>query len=258
MNQSHKLRQFKANNLVEGLRRADLTDTIDPLFTVDQFQSKMGNDQNIIVLRFRAVDKEPAIDLMEFIEKGYSFVLDADISSGEERDGKYSIFVELERSEEAPEHISDLLNGISQLCNCENWRFRWYKDIEGHNFSKEDIAENIPLTPEEYKSRVNGSDTAEVVEFFDQGALDSITIENDRSIVFRKPYAESLKAKLVAIGDYAVLKHVLEGGLQLDESSRSQVVYLNKYLGNYDINKIEGHFLIRNGNRAVIISKEKW
>ena len=35
-------------------------------------------------------------------------------------------------------------------------------------------------------------------------------------------------------------------------------MYLNKYLGNYDINKIENHFLIRNGDRAIILSKEIW
>ena len=28
--------------------------------------------------------------------------------------------------------------------------------------------------------------------------------------------------------------------------------------GNYDINKIEGHFLIRNGDKAVILQKSIW
>jgi hypothetical protein len=36
------------------------------------------------------------------------------------------------------------------------------------------------------------------------------------------------------------------------------MLYLNKYLGNYDINKIEDHFLIRNGERAVILAKTSW
>ena len=242
---------------MEGLRSSDLKDIVDNHFTIDQFQSKMGNDTDIIVLRFRAADKEPAIDMMEFIEKGYDFVLDADVSSGEERDGQYSVFVEMERDERAPRHIKDLLNGLSQLCDCEDWRFRWYKDDEGYDATEEEIKKCIPLTPADYEARTSTDDATDVGDFFDQGATD-VDVDESRNITFTRPYAEPLTAKLIAIGEYNTLKDALRGALQLDESSRGQVSYLNKYLGNYDINKIEGHFLIRNGDRAVILQKEVW
>ena len=243
---------------MEGLRASDLKDTIEPLFTIDQYGSKMGDDKDIIVLRFRATDKEPAIDLMEFIEKGYDFVLDADVSSGEETDGKYSIFVELERTKKAPAQLKDLMGGISRLCSCDDWRFRWYKDVAGHDFTEENIEQFIPVTPEDYELRMNDSKASAVEEFFDQGAIDSVTVDENNNITFTKPYAEPLTAKFITLGTYDVIKEALEGAIQLDESSRGQVLVLNKYLGNYDINKIEGHFLIRNGDRAVILAKENW
>ena len=246
------------NNLTEGLRRADLKDQVEDLFTIDQYQSKMGRDEDVLVLRFRTADKEPGIDLMEFIEKGYPFVLDADISSGEERDGKYSVFVEIERTDRAPGQIKDLLNGMGQLCDCTNWRFRFYKDIKSYDFSEDAIRECVPLDPESYATAQETQQTTEVGEFFDQGSIESIDVDENRNITFTKPYSGNLTAKLIAIGEYDTLKEALQGAIQLDESSRSQVVYLNKYLGNYDINKIEGHFLIRNGDRAVILSKEIW
>lgn len=231
---------------------------VDNLFTVDQYQSKMGDDKDTIVLRFRADGKEPAIDMMEFIEKGYAFVLDADTSSGEEKDGQYSVFVEIERTKKAPEEVKDLINGISQLCDCTNWRFRWYRDIKGYDFTPEAFAECVPLTPEEYNRSIEGSDTGEISEFFDQGALESIDIDKRKNITFKKPFADPLTAKLIAVGEYNMLKQVLRGPLQLDESSRGQILVLNKYLGNYDINKIENHFLIRNGEQAIILAKETW
>ena len=258
MNQSQTKHQSKDNNLTEGLHRADLKDCIDNLFTIDQFQSKMGNDEDIITLRFRAVDKEPAIDLMEFIERGYNFVLDADVSSGEERDGQYSIFVELERTTKAPEQIKDLLAGISQLCDCTDWRFRWYREVGGYDFTVENIEKCVPLSPEEYRNSIEGQESGEVTDFFDQGAIDSVEMDESKNITFTKSYAGPLTAKFIAIGEYNTLKNALRGALQLDESSRGQVLYLNKYLGNYDINKIEGHFLIRNGDRAVILAKTTW
>jgi hypothetical protein len=258
MTQSQTKHQSKDNNLTEGLHHADLKDCIDNLFTIDQFQSKMGNDEDIITLRFRAVDKEPAIDLMEFIERGYNFVLDADVSSGEERDGQYSIFVELERTTKAPKQIKDLLNGISQLCDCTDWRFRWYRDVGGYDFSVKNIEKCVPLSPQEYQNSIEGQESGEVTDFFDQGAIDSVEMDEGKNITFTKSYADPLTAKFIAIGEYNTLKNALRGALQLDESSRGQVLYLNKYLGNYDINKIEGHFLIRNGDRAVILAKTTW
>lgn len=256
---------FKDSNLFEGLRRSDLKDTIDHVFTVDQYQSKMGEDREVLVLRFRASDKEPAIDLMEFIEKGYPFVLDADMSPGEEKDGKYSVFVEIERAPEAAENIKDLLNGINQLADLDNWRFRWYKDLDGHTFDAETFAEVVPLTPEEYDAKSEEFAEADNVEeldvegFFNQGAMESIDVDLDRKIItFNKPYAEPLTLEFHDIGSYNTIKDKLPGGLQLDESSRGQVLYLNKYLGNYDINKIADKFLVRNGNYAVILSKKNW
>mgnify|MGYP003350207008 CR=1 FL=1 len=96
--------------LFEGLQKGDLVNCVEHTFTVDQFTSKMGNDRDVAVLRFRVKDKFPAIDMMEFIEKGYPFVLDADISSGEEKDGNYSVFVELERTKQLPQQIKNILN----------------------------------------------------------------------------------------------------------------------------------------------------
>lgn len=254
MNQNQ---QSKASKITEGLKSSDLKDMIDGIFTVDQYQSKMGDDKDVMVLRFRAADKEPAIDLMEFIEKGYPFVLDADRSSGEERDGSYSVFVELERNEKSPGAVKDLLSGMSQLCDIKTWRFRWYREHQATEFSVESFTELVPLTKEAYEMKSQSSDQTEIIEFFDQGAINDITLE-EGIVTFKKPFAGALSAKLVAVGEYKVLKHVLKGAIQLDEMSRSQMSYLNKYLGNYDINKIENHFLIRNGDRAVILSKEIW
>jgi len=258
MNQSQMNSQNKVPNLSEGLHAGDLSDAINRIFTVDQYQSKMGNDEDTIVLKFHAFNKEPAIDLMEFIEKGYAFVLDSDISSGEEKNGAYSVFVEIERNDDADKHVSELLNGISELCDIDNWRFRWYKDAVGHDFDRETFAKYVPLTPEKYNTATKNSDVSEIGEFFNQGAIDSVEIDENRNISFNKPYAGRLTANVVAIGEYAILKNELSGAIQLDEQSQNQVLYLNKYLGNYEIHKIEDHFLIRNGEKAVIITKNTW
>jgi hypothetical protein len=242
----------------EGLRRGDLKDAVDPIFTIDQFKSKMGEDKDIIVLRFRVNDKNPAIDVMEFLEKGYPYVLDADISSGEEKDGKYSVFVELERTASAATQMREILGGMSQLCDTYDWKFRFHKDYHSKDFSIEAITEEVPLTPDEYEAKLTEMDTMEANEFFDQGALESVAVDNEDNITFAKTYAESLTAKLIGIGDYEILKESLPGAISFDRESQSQTSYLEKFLGNYEIHKINEHFLIRNGKRAAIIKKDRW
>jgi hypothetical protein len=97
----------------------------------------------------------------------------------------------------------------------------------------------------------------DIGNFFDQG-ITTVTLEADNTLTFSKPYAGDLTAKFISIGEYDDVKDTVPGALSLDESSQSEVTFLNKYLGNYDINKIGNKFLIRNGNKAVVIEKGRW
>lgn len=251
------MRHKHKKTLLEGLETGDLTNCIAEMFTIDRYSSKMGEDKDIVVLGFTVREKNPAIDLMEFIEKGYDFILDADMSTGEEHDGKYQVFAEIQRSPSIAENISMLLNGIGQLCDCKEWRFRYQKDSSSVEFSPASILEHVPTTPEEYESRITEYKQTDLTDFFDQGSV-SVMLENDNTLTFKKPYAEPIKVKFIAIGDYEAVKRHIPGKLSLDESSQGQCFFLNKYLGTYDIDKIGNRFLIGKGDQAVVIEKERW
>jgi hypothetical protein len=249
-NQQHR-------QLNEGLRSGDLEDYVSEIFSVDRYRSKMGEDSDILVLGFRVKERYPAIDLMEFIEKGYDFILDADMSAGEENDGQYQVFVELERTPKLKSQLQELLGGISQLCKIAEWRFRYQSAPSSVEFNEETVSKHIPMTSEDYVSKLTSIKESDVRNFFDQGAA-GITLDEDNMLTFTKPYAGPIQAKFIAIGDYDIVKHTVPGKLSLDEASQSQMFFLAKYIGNYDINKIGNKFLIRNGDRAVVIEKDRW
>jgi hypothetical protein len=244
-------------NLSEGLRTGDLENYVSETFTVDRYKSKMGEDADVLVMSFKVREKYPAIDLMEFIEKGYDFILDADMSAGEEQDGQYQVFVEIERTPKLQEQIAELLGGISQLSRINEWRFKYQKSNKLISFSPETISENIPMTSEKYASKVLEIKETDIRKFFDQGAVD-VKLSEDNTLIFSRPYAGDLQAKFLAIGDAKSVEKKFPGALSLDESSQSQVFFLNKFLGNYEINKIGNKFLIRNGKQAVVIEKDRW
>lgn len=142
-----------SNNLFEGLELGDLARLIHPELHVDEFKSKLGDDQDVIVLSFKVDTKEPANDLVAFIEKGYDWIIDADISSGEMDDGSYIVFVEMDRSEKAPEEIMDLMSDLMNVTDqqLDDWRVRYYKAHKERTLSLDSLKELIPLTPEAYE-----------------------------------------------------------------------------------------------------------
>jgi hypothetical protein len=244
--------------LMEGLRFGDLKDYVSEIFTVDRYKSKMGEDKDIVVLGFRVTEKYPATDLMEFIEKGYGFILDADISTGEEKDGQYQVFVEIERSPKLPGQLRELLSGIGNLTDNYDWKFRYQKSNGAVPFSEEKIMEHVPMTGTDYDNKILEIKNSNVGKFFNQGALDSVTLESDNTMTFQKTYFGNLKMKFVSMGKYDQIKDTVPGALSLDENGQSQVYFLQKYLGDYDIHKIGDKFLIRNGNQAMIVQKDSW
>lgn len=124
----------------------------------------MGDDADIIVLAFTVDDKMPAQDLMNFIEKGYDWILDADVSSGESGNGQWNVFAELQRSEEAPDQIHQLLDDISNLTDFDNWKFKYRKDSAYQDCTEENIRKVVPLTPEAYAQRYETEELDRMME----------------------------------------------------------------------------------------------
>jgi hypothetical protein len=133
---------------------------IHPELHIDEYKSKMGDDADVCVVSFKVAGKEPASDLVGFVEKGYDFVLDADVSSGEKEGGDYLVFLELERSKELPEQIIKIMEDLMNLTEqkLEDWRVRYYKSQKDHDLTKESLREIVVLSPEEYSAKYDKED----------------------------------------------------------------------------------------------------
>lgn len=120
---------------------------------VDEFSSKMGDDADIIVLSFFVRDKAAARDLMAWFEKGYDYVIDADVSPGEIKPGRYLVYLEMRRRSAAGRHIQQLLDDLSTLTEFDpkDWTFT-YEDQQ-YPWSEEQFESVVPLTPDAYKDR---------------------------------------------------------------------------------------------------------
>jgi hypothetical protein len=143
------------NNLLsESLSFKDLEGLVKPTVHVDEFSSKMGDDDDIIVISFFVRDAQAAKDLMMWFEKGYDFVLDADRSPGEIKPGRYLVYVEIRRRSTAGGHVEQLLSDLNTLTEWENsadWTMH-YRGKE-YPFSQDQFDSVVPLTPRAYRER---------------------------------------------------------------------------------------------------------
>ena len=138
----------------ESLDYKEMEGLLKPTVHVDEFSSKMGDDDDIIVVSFFVRDAQAAKDLMAWFEKGYDFVLDADRSPGEIKPNRYLVYVELRRRSTAGSHVEQLLNDLNTLTEFEDsaaWTMH-YKD-QTVPFSRDTFDQLVPLSPRAYRER---------------------------------------------------------------------------------------------------------
>jgi len=139
--------------LFESLGYKELEGLLKPTIHVDEFSSKMGDDDDIIVVSFFVRDQQAAKDLMSWFEKGYDFVLDADRSPGEIKPGRYLVYVEIRRRSTAGGHVEMLLQDLDTLTEfeTEDWNMHYKgKDVP---FSRDEFDKIVPLSPRAYRER---------------------------------------------------------------------------------------------------------
>jgi hypothetical protein len=140
--------------LLENLGFKDFEGLMKPTIHVDEFSSKMGDDDDIIVISFFVRDQEAAKDLMSWFEKGYDFVLDADCSPGEIKTNRYLVYVEMRRRSTAGANVEQLLNDLNTLTEFEN-SSAWSMHYKGKEipFSRDEFDATVPLSPRAYRDR---------------------------------------------------------------------------------------------------------
>jgi hypothetical protein len=148
------------NTLFEGLDPEDLKRLVTPLMGIDLFKSKLGEDSDICVLSIPVKGENPAKDLCNFIEKGYDWVIDADISSGELSNNRYIVFVEMERRKDIPEQILHMIDDMKNItCQTKkDWMFRYGKDEKSYPMTLKLLREKIPESPHAYRLLKNQLD----------------------------------------------------------------------------------------------------
>lgn len=131
--------------LCEDLREKDLANLISSYVSVDEYTSKIDEDN--ITVAFFVNELDAAEELEDFIEKFYYIeIRDIEISDSLTDDNKYIIFVELERNDSFPKIFLDMIDTINYVADNKDWNFSTYQMNKPVELSLANIRKYVRLS----------------------------------------------------------------------------------------------------------------
>ena len=235
-----------------GLQSKDLKDMVYKVFEIDSYKSKMGSDTEISVMSFSVKDKQAADDLEKFIETGYNFVLDADATPGEQSDGTYKVFVEIERTKDLPNNILEVVDGVKKLANLDDVKFRYYKNFRSFDVTEDNISKLVPTDKELYDSQMQNTQMESYKDFFNKSFVESIDMIED-IICIKKAYADPVYFRFV---DYGPTVQTLEAIKEsFNANDFAEIIFLSKYIGDYNITKYGNKLTLENSGSTLVVER---
>ena len=171
-------------NLFEEFDYHDLVGQLDPNITIDKYVSKMGEDSEIITIGFIIKGEKAAEDLTNWFERGYNWILDAQVSDGEISRNKHVVFIEINRRSTAPDKIIDLLKDLETLTDYKLTDWTVTIDDEDYDADIEILKKVMTLSPHEYRKQHE----EDLNEMRNLAGVDTITIYDNKKDQLLKNY----------------------------------------------------------------------
>ena len=158
--------------IVEGLDYLDMVGQVNPVISVDEYKAKMGKDCDIVTIAFLVNSELAGNDLVDWFERGYDWILDASVSEGELRPGKYLVFVEIKRRMAVPERIIELIDDLETLTDLPLKEWTVEVNEEEYDPEVEILRQVITTSPHEYRIK----EESELNEMRKRSGLDTVKL----------------------------------------------------------------------------------
>jgi len=230
---------------MKSINHLEMQNYISEIIAIDSFQAKLGNDEDVCVLKFQSNNKSVAEDLVSFIETGCNFILDADMSPAKNNQGLYNVFVEIERDENLPKKIIEVIRDIEQVSGMLPWQFSFHKSESLHQLNDENLNNIVPTSPSQYQFLTDDKVEEDIKEFFESASLVSKRIKG-KKLTLKK----SFTSHEMVIESF---NKDVKGTYMIDRESSEQASYLNHWLGGgYSVVKVDDLFKITKGTKSIV------
>ena len=242
-----------------SLNNEDLAGTILPLVSIDEFEPKAGDTKSVIVVAFYLLDQDPAEDLNTFIQRGYIDALDVEVSPNTDEDGRYLVFVEMERNDTFPNKFQALLKDVENVAGKQDWKVKTYlSDDREFEYNDPAIYKYVITNPAEYISKdefMKESVKDKVTEFLQDSHIMFLTVEGNNLTIGTG--SRTIVAEVVDVGDYDTVfgrNFLAESAFRL-VNKPMEATMLGGMLGNYDVIPIDKYLCVgkQSDNKVMLL-----
>lgn len=215
----------------QGLRPEVLKDLIHDIISVDEYTAKI--EENNIVVMFQVLNNfDAAYDLSSFIEKSPIGAIDTEAAETPNLDGRYQVFVEMERNAEFVEKLLTLIKTIENICPNPGWKIQLYG-----------VNDPIDVDFDEIQERVNLGSPDALSEFFNKADIN--IINEGQTLKLETLYGDLHYSAGSGFASEEYVQKLLKVETKLDTSRLSSI------LG-------ESYTVLRSGNQYIIENSGKY
>jgi uncharacterized protein with HEPN domain len=125
----------------EGMWANDLEDLLQPLLSIDEYESKI--DDTAVAIGFFINDADAADDLARFLQKSAVPLIDCDVSPAPDQRGYYIVFVELPSNDRFTENLRHICDEVGQLAGITHWKIKMRGMKKVIDFDEEQVKRTI-------------------------------------------------------------------------------------------------------------------
>jgi hypothetical protein len=240
-----------------SLKHEDLHGTILPNVSIDEFEPKAGKDTEVIVVAFYLLDQDPADDLNTFIQRGVIDSLAVEVSPNTDDEGRYLVFVEMERDDTFPNKFQALLKDIENISGKMEWKVKTYlSDDKEFDFNDPELFNFVIINPEEYvsKDEFMKESMEDKVKSFLQDAHIMYCNFNGNTVTMGRG-SKAIIAEVVDVGDYDKVigrNFLAESAFRLTNTPIEATV-LTGMLGVYDVMPIDKFLCVGKDDKVMLL-----
>lgn len=244
---------------MSDLSYLDLEGMVSPMFGIDVFDAKAGTNESVCVLSFRVSSESGAQDLSSFTEREGDWILDSDVSTGEDDTGKYLVFIELQRSRQLIAKILNLLEVIERLAGAMDWKFTVRKFQKRYACNQETLQKYVATTTEEYTAQLKEQRHQEMMEFFDGTVYNTLTVNENvlKLEQFFQPHRAHSSLKITILKENPNDEELHESMTSLKKQPNPSLSsWLERTLGaNVQVEAMGSNFLLKNSksNKSLLV-----
>jgi hypothetical protein len=137
----------------ENLKHGDLAGVVIEKISVDEFEPKTGEKEDIAVIGFYVTEQAAGEDLARFISKSVHEHRDVEVTPNPNEDNFYMVFVEVDRKEGMLEGIRQLAKDINNVSLEMNWKVKPLLSDSELALDDPMLEQIIKQSPETYQTK---------------------------------------------------------------------------------------------------------